>query len=70
MVSLELGFLPSISLFFFLSLSLSHTHRAMGKNRNQKKRNAAVSMDITEEPVSDLPQGTPSSALRRKTKEK
>jgi hypothetical protein len=34
----------------------------MAKNRNKKKRNAAVSMDITEETVSDLPQGTASSA--------
>ncbi|KAB1217198.1 hypothetical protein CJ030_MR4G021123 [Morella rubra] len=33
----------------------------MAKNRNKKKRNADVSMDVTEEAVSDLPQAMDTS---------
>ncbi|KAH0993956.1 hypothetical protein GBA52_005439 [Prunus armeniaca] len=33
----------------------------MAKNKNKKKRNDAASMDITEEPVSDLPQAMDTS---------
>lgn len=39
---------------FFDSLSIS----AMAKNRAKKKRGGAVSMDVTEPTVSDIPQGT------------
>ena len=40
----------------------------MAKNRNKKKRNAAVSMDTTEVIVSDIPQGTPSIEKKMKKK--
>lgn len=39
--------------------SVCLSNSAMAKNRNKKKRKADVSMDISEETVADLPQGTP-----------